>query len=148
MSELGDKFKETIKNFCKENNINPWGTEMKNLVRAMDIDISTSETQDCPIDLEDEDHKALKELQEMFVQDCIHFINSREGLKKKIEQKKAELSEEWNRNLPKGLHIQPDISVYFGVDGLEESLIAEDWVPSTDSSLSICVGRIEIDASR
>ena len=78
------------------------------------------------------------------VKECIDFINSHPKLLKILETKRNELSEEWNKNYTGKHLLTPETQVYFGISGIEESLINNKWVPSTDSFLDIGVGPISI----
>ena len=139
---------ELIKKFyelCKTNNLKPNDKEAKDAVRTLCEDLLTTKTESRyfgkDYSLEDQDYKDFAKFQEHLVQESIDFINSHPGIKEKIEQKRKELSEEW---MSEGFLSVPDTRLYFGVDGLEDSLKDGNWVPSTDSCLDLCVGGVSV----
>ena len=71
-----------------------------------------------------------------------NFLETAKPVLKKA--KKKELTEEWNKDYTGKYPIIPDTRVYFGVDGLEESLKNGNWTPYTDSFLNLCIGNISI----
>ena len=135
-----------ISEYCKENNLKMSDPHVKRAVRELNIEHSLlgSEVEDNYFGLDygkpDQDYRDLVKLHEKMVQDCIDFVNSHYWAKKLIEKKKAEIMKEWNKDLPENLHTEPDLRIYFGVDGLDESVTEGNWVPSTDSYLGIYVG--------
>lgn len=122
-----------IRNFylkwCREQGLKPNDPKLVKEVRDLDMWLSTNKSGP-----QTEFDPDLKALHEKFVQECIDFLRSRPDLMEKIAMRKKELSEEWGDGLV------PDLRMYFGVDGLDESVEHGEWVSSTDSALSVHVG--------
>lgn len=93
-------------------------------------------------DLEDKRHKDLSDFHNKVVQELIDFINGNPGIKEMIETKRKEISNKIKKE--SGEDYTPDLRVYFGIDGLDSSLEEGKWIPSTDSSLGIYLGNINV----
>ena len=148
MKEFKEDFKEQFYKLCKSHGLKPGDKKVKEVVRALNEDLLTIETEPRyfgkDYSLEDTDYKDFAEFQGKIVQGCIDFINSHPKIQGIIENKKKELTEEWNKDYTGKYPIIPDTRVYFGVDGLEESLKIGNWTPYTDSFLNLCIGNISI----
>ena len=91
---------------------------------------------------EDQKHKDLYEFHQKIVQETIDFINSHPDIQKMISTKREEISEKILEE--SGYKYTPDLRVYFDVSGLENSIEYGEWTPSTDSSLGIYLGDVNI----
>ena len=91
---------------------------------------------------EDQKHKDLYEFHQKMVQETIDFINSHPDIQKMISTKREEISEKILEE--SGYKYTPDLRVYFDVSGLENSIEYGEWTPSTDSSLGIYLGDVNI----
>lgn len=148
MNKFKDDFYKGFYNLCKSYGLKPGDKEAKDAVRDLNETLLTSKTEQRffgkDYSLEDQEYKDFSEFQGKIVQGCIDFINSHPGVQKIIEDKKKELTEEWNKDYTGKYPMIPDTRVYFGVDGLEESLKNGNWTPFTDSYLDLCVGGVSI----
>lgn len=138
-------FIEDFYKLCKKHGLLP--TDVKSIVRDLDESLHTT-TNDRLFNVDytkdDEDYTDFCELHDKIVQECIDFINAHPEVQKEITKKQKEVSKSWNDGYPAKYHITPDIRVLFGANVLEESIENKKWVPSTDSSLELCVGDVQI----
>lgn len=149
MSKLRDDFKSMFFKFCREHDITPGSSEMKEIIRDWDEWLHTSENIKenrfrKNFTLEDPEYKDLSKLHDSIVQGCIDYINSHPKIQEEIAKKRDELMEEWNKGYTGKYKLIPDVRVYFSVDSLEFSLEAGEWVSATDSSLSINIGNVSV----
>lgn len=148
MNKFKDDFYKEFQDLCKSHGLKPWDKEVKDAVRNLNEILLTTETEPRffgkDYSPEDHDYQDFSEFQGKIVQGCIDFINSHPGIQKIIEDKKKKLTEEWNKDYTGKYPMIPDTRVYFGVDGLEESLKNGNWTPFTDSYLDLCIGNISI----
>lgn len=148
MNKFKDDFYEEFQKLCKSYGLKPGDKEVKNAVRGLNESLQTTKTESRffgkDYSLEDQDYKDFAEFQSKIVQGCIDFINSHPKIQEIIETKRKELTEEWNKDYTGKYPMIPDTRVYFGVDGLEESLKNGNWTPFTDSFLDLCIGNISI----
>lgn len=148
MDKFKDDFYKEFQALCKSHGLKPWDREVKDAVRNLNETLLTTETEPRffgkDYSPEDKDYQDFAEFQSKIVQGCIDFINSHPGIQKIIGDKKKELTEEWNKDYTGKYPMIPDTRVYFGVDGLEESLKNGNWTPFTDSYLDLCIGNISI----
>ena len=149
MSKLRDDFKSMFFKFCREHDIAPGSSEMKEIIRDWDEWLNTSENIEenrfgKNFTLEDPEYKDLSKLHESIVQGCIDYINSHPKIQEEIAKKRDELMEEWNKGYTGKYKLIPDIRVYFSIDCLESSLEAGEWVSATDSSININIGNISV----
>lgn len=148
MSKFKDDFYEEFYKLCKSHGFKPGDKEVKDVVRGLNESLLTTKTESRffgkDYSLEDQDYQDFSEFQNKIVQGCIDFINSHPKVQKIIETKRKELTEEWNKDYTGKYPMIPDTRVYFGVDGLEESLKKGNWTPFTDSFLDLCIGNISV----
>ena len=149
MSKLRDDFKSMFFKFCREHNIIPSSSEMKEIIRDWEEWLHTSENIEenrfgKNFTLEDPEYKDLSKLHESIIQGCIDYINSHPKIQEEIAKKREELEKEWNESYTGKYRLIPDIRVYFSADGLESSLEAGEWVAATDSSININVGNVSV----
>ena len=145
--ELHSKFLKTLRQFAKENNIKMSDNEFITMYRTYGETLNGYPKDDYfgkDYDLKDEDFKDFRKLHDQIVQMSIDFINSHPKVKERIEEKRKEVEKVWNKDLPKEIHMQPDVRMYFGVDSLDESLKNNEWVSSTDSYLQLTVGNSDV----
>lgn len=148
MSKFKDDFYEDFQKLCKSHGLKPGDKEVKDVVRDLNETLLTTKTESRlfgkDYSLGDQDYKDFAEFQGKIVQGCIDFINSHPGVQEIIETKRKELTEEWNKDYTSKYPMIPDTRVYFGVDGLEESLKNGNWTPFTDSFLDLCIGNVSV----
>lgn len=148
MSKFKDDFYGEFQKLCKSHGLKLGDNEVKDAVRSLNETLLTTKTKPRffgkDYSLEDQDYKDFAELQGKIVQGCIDFINSHPKIQEVIETKRKELTKEWNKDYTGKYPMIPDTRVYFGVDGLEESLKNGNWTPFTDSFLDLCIGNISV----
>ena len=145
MSKLRDDFKNMFFKLCREHNITPGSSEMKEIIRDWDEWLHTSKTkEEEKFTSEDPEYKDLANLHDSIVQGCINYINSHPKIQEEIAKKRDELMEEWNKGYTGKYKLIPDIRVFFSADNLESSLEAGEWVAATDSSININIGNVSV----
>lgn len=125
-NEVSEKFKKTLIEFCKSEEVDILGKEFKELISPwynMRRRITKFEKD---YTTEDPDYRDFGELHESLVDNCIRFLKSHPELIKKGEN----LCEDENKN----------IVIRFLADGLGDSVKEGKWTPYTDSSLELEVG--------
>ena len=145
--ELHHDFIKTLRQFASDNNLKMSDKEFIKLYRTYGETLNGPASDDCfgkDYDFNNEDFKDFRNLHNQIVQMTIDFINSHPKVKERIEEKRKEVYEAWNKDLPKGIHYQPDVRMYFGVDELDSSLKHNEWVSSTDSYLQLTVGNSDV----
>jgi len=145
--ELHHDFIKTLRQFASDNNLKMSDKEFIKLYRTYGETLNGRASDDCfgkDYDFNNEDFKDFRNLHNQIVQMTIDFINSHPKVKERIEEKRKEVYEAWNKDLPKGIHYQPDVRMYFGVDELDSSLKNNEWVSSTDSYLQLTVGNSDV----
>jgi hypothetical protein len=145
--ELHHKFIDTLRKFAQENNLKMSDKEFIKIYRIYGESLNGRASDDHfgkDYDFEDEDFKDFRKLHDQIVQMSIDFINSHPKVKEKIEEKRKEVEEAWNKDLPEDCHLYPDVRMYFGVDSLDDSLENNEWVSSTDSYLQLTVGNSDV----
>lgn len=145
MSKLRDDFKSMFFKLCREHDITPGSSEMKEIIRDWDEWLHTSKTmEEEKFTPEDPEYKDLANLHDSIVQGCINYINSHPKIQEEIAKKRDELMEEWNKGYTGKYKLIPDIRVFFSADNLESSLEAGEWVAATDSSININIGNVSV----
>lgn len=148
MSRFKDDFYGEFQKLCKSHGLKPGDKEVKDAVRCLNESLLTTKTEPRffgkDYSLEDQDYKDFAEFHGKIVQGCIDFINSHPKVQGIIENKRKELTEEWNKDYTGKYPMIPDTRVYFGVDRLEESLKNGNWTPFTDSFLVLYIGNISV----
>ena len=147
MIKLHHNFINTIRDFARDNNIKISDKEFIKLYRTYGETLNDQASDDHfgkDYDFDDEDFKDFRKLHDQIVQMSIDFINSHPKVKERIEEKRKEVYKAWNEGLPENLHNEPDVRMYFGVDGLDESLENNKWVSSTDSYLQLTIGNSDV----
>ena len=145
--ELHHNFIKTLRQFVSENNLKMSDKEFIKLYRTYGETLNGYARDDRfgkDYDFDNEDFKDFRKLHDQIVQMSIDFINSHPKVKERIEEKRKEVYKAWNEGLPENLHNEPDVRMYFGVDGLDESLENNEWVSSTDSFLQLTVGNSDV----
>lgn len=132
--------KEVIKKYCKDS-----GLKLIDIRRdLLDLSLSLYDYSSLnnnfgkEYDLKTKEHKELFELHQFLVQTIVDFISENKGIQDMIDIKREEIKKKILEET--GEPFTPDLRVYFGIDVLEESIKQKKWVPSTDSSLDICLG--------
>ena len=145
MSKLRDDFKSMFFKLCREHDITPGSSEMKEIIRDWDEKLNTSKPkEEEKFTSEDPEYKDLANLHDSIVQGCINHINSHPKIQEEIAKKRDELMEEWNKGYTGKYKLIPDIRVFFSADNLESSLEAGEWVAATDSSININIGNVSV----
>ena len=145
--ELHHNFIKTLRQFASDNNIKMSDKEFIKLYRTYGETLNGHASNDYfgkDYDFNNEDFKDFRNLHDQIVQMTIDFINSHPKVKERIEEKRKEVYEAWNKDLPENIHMQPDVRMYFGVDDLDDSLKNNEWVSSTDSYLQLTVGNSDV----
>lgn len=128
-----NNLKKILIDYCKSE-----GKKLRDIKNELlDLALDTEDLDSNDYDFEDQRHKDLLEFHSKIVKDLIEFISGNPGIKEMIEAKRKEISEKI-----KGY--TPDLRVSFDVDGLDDSLEFGEWVPSTDSSLGIYLGNVNV----
>lgn len=143
MKKFGEAFREQFYALCKAYNIKP--IEAKSAVRSLFEELYNGVTPryfGIDYNLQDSNYQDFSKLQESIVQQCIDFIKNHPKIQKELGKKKEELIKEWNES--SDFPIVPDTRIYFGIDGMEESIKEGSWVPSTDSFLNLCVSNVSV----
>lgn len=92
--------------------------------------------------IDENDIKDFRAMWEMFVNKTIEYINEHENMQMAIDDKRREVMKDWNQR-DKEL-FEPDIRLNFNVDGIDGSLKDGEWIPATDSTISLTVGMYPI----
>lgn len=145
--KLHSDFIKTLRKFASDNDLKMSDKEFIKLYRTYGETLNGRANDDHfgkDYDFDNEDFKDFRKLHDQIVQMSIDFINSHPKVKERIEEKRKEVYDAWNKDLPKNLHMEPDVRMYFGVDGLDESLENNEWVSSTDSYLQLTVGNSDV----
>lgn len=144
-----DEFKKLIYGFFRDKKLD--SREMSGLLRGAFEFFSTEHAKeskswlDMRKKLSQQSIDDFKEMWEGFVQQSIDYVADHEDVRQLIEAERSELTEEWNRDIEDGENrIIPDLRLYFGVDGLDESVEEGSWVSATDASISLQVGNRNI----
>ena len=144
-----DEFKKLIYGFFRDRKLD--SREMSRLLRSTFEFFSTEHVKEGKswLDMRKKlSQKSIDDFEEMwegFVQQSIDYVAGHEDVRQLIEAERNELTEEWNRNIKNSeIKIIPDVRLYFGVDGLDESVKEGSWVPATDASISLQVGNRNI----
>lgn len=86
-------------------------------------------------------HAKLSKFHDEIVQRCIDFVKENpeliDEINKTKESTRVELLKKYGSFVP---NIEPDVRIYFGIDGFDESIKEGKWVPDTDSYMSLTVG--------
>lgn len=129
--------KQYLLDYCK--------SQGKNLVdikkEFLGLSLSLYKIKDC----DNNDPKLNKDLfkfHKKIVQETIDFIRSNPEIQKIISSKKEEISKEILEE--SRYKYIPNLRICFEADNLEESIISGEWTPSTDSSLGIYLGNVNV----
>lgn len=146
-NELREKFKKTLTQFVRENGIKMSDPEFVKLIRNWfeylshyyknDNTYSEDFNQDTPA------YQKLRMLHESIVSQCIEFIRLNEDVQQMIEEKRDLVRKEWNKPDDTEI-IEPDVRMYFGIDGLDDSVNAGYWTSGSDSSMTLKVGSTNV----
>lgn len=140
MSTFEKTFREQFYALCKTYNIKP--VEAKPAVKFLFEELYNEvQPRYFGVDygMQDSDYQDFSKLQKSIIQQCIDFIKEHPKIQKEVQKKKEELIKEWGDS-----SIIPDTRIYFGADGLEESIKEGSWMPSTDSFLNLCASNVSV----
>lgn len=146
-NELNDKFKKTLTQFVKDNGIKMSDPEFIKLLRSwfeyFSHDYKNDNTYCKDFNSNTPAYQKLRTLHESIVSQCIDFIRNNEDIKQMIEEKRDLVRKEWNSS-ENDIIIEPDIRMYFGIDGLDDSINAGEWSPGSDSNITLRVGNTNV----
>ena len=128
--------KKALLEYCREEGIRL--VDIKKELLEISLDLHNT----FPIDSMKQQNNTLLEFHQKLVQETINFINGNTEIKELISAKREVVKD--NIMKESGISYNPEISVGFRVDCLDDSLTYGEWVPSTDSSLDISVGGVNV----
>lgn len=143
--ELNEKFKKTLIQFSKENGIKMSDPEFVKLLRGWFEYLSHNYTNDNVFtndyDKDTPSYQKFRKLHDSIINQCIEFIKSNDDIKRMIIDKVNVVHKEWNSSYD-DVVFEPDVRIYFGIDGLDVS--NSDITVGSDSSLSLQVGSTNV----
>lgn len=144
-SELNDKFKKTLIQFCSDNGIKMSDPEFIKLLRSwfeyLSHDYANDNVFAKDYDKDTPSYQKFRKLHDSIVNQCTDFINSNDDIKCMIEDKIDMVRKEWNKSCD-SIIFEPDVRIYFAIDGLDVS--NSDITVGSDSSLSLQVGSTNV----
>lgn len=147
--KIAEDFCRNVRRFGRDNGLN--NKQMMEMLKMMwenyehdesDVESTPSSIVEQHDGIDKNDIKDFREMWEMFVNKTIEYINEHENVQKAIDDKRREVMKDW-RHRDKEL-FEPDIRLYFNVDGIDGSLKDGEWTPATDSAISLMVGTYPI----
>ena len=143
--ELNEKFKKTLIQFSSDNGIKMSDPEFIKLLRSwfeyLSHDYANDNVFAKDYDKDTPSYQKFRKLHNSIINQCIEFIKSNDDVKRMIEDKIYMVRKEWNTSCDR-IIFEPDVRVYFGIDGLD--IKNPDIGAVSDSSLSLQVGSTSV----
>ena len=143
--ELNEKFKKTLVQFSRDNGIKMSDTKFIKLLRSwfeyLSHDYSNDNVFAKDYNKDTPSYQKFRELHDSIINQCAEFIKSNDDVKCMIEDKIDLVRKEWNKSCDR-IIFEPDVRVYFGIDGLDIKNPEID--AGSDSSLSLQVGSTSV----
>ena len=147
MKDFGYEYMNVLnhmeRDYMKENDIDRMSDDVKKVMSLVYLekfnDWSDNWSMKEPV-LDDKEKKDWFEFHKKMVQMVIDYLNSHPELKNIIEEEKKKVIEFWKQKIGDDVKLPyPDINFNLGIDMLDESVSEGEWVPSTDSGMSLRV---------
>lgn len=124
--QLKREFYSLLNTFLEEHNLDFYSPELRNLIRELDLDVSSKDIQDNYNDeVSDSDLIDSEKIQQIFLSDCLSYLDSHPTVMRDITSKYEELK---NTNIP----FDPDINFALSVslNSVRDKITSSEFIIS------------------